>query len=456
MNLSFRLILAVTVSLALTGCNKPAAPAKPAARDMPDLGGTKVVEKETDGVGPTRNAAILDALSLAVKETNGGAVNALSVNGANPPPGGKTDAVLTNEVVTAASRGVVQSFEIVSEQQQGSTWRVKVRSKLNAFNASPADQLPKVVILPSKTHDATYVIGDQQLSSDEAGDLISTVLGDAIGRSNRFAVIDRKRADDTAAELSQLDDPNTRPAELAKLGQKLTADIVIIPEITRLEYKKSSRKLHFTGRELRSYQGGVDINFQVINVASGRTLLTKRVSTPFPDTPPTVYGTQKVGVASVKQQLSDLSDGFTRDFILKNFPISVVKLDGRNAILSQGEPMLKVGGVYQAVLLGEDVKDPQTGQSLGRLETNIGTITVSKTTDKMAFGTLSGSFDASKFQPGVIELRDQVNNAPPPAPATQPSASAAPAATPAAAPAKAKAKASGASKPKSTDGFEDF
>ena len=454
MNLSFRLILAVTVSLALAGCNKPATPAKPAARDMPDLGGTKVVEKETDGVGPTRNAAILDALSLAVKETNGGAVNAFSVNGANPPPpGGKSDAVLTNEVVTAASRGVVQSFEIVSEQQQGSSWRVKVRSKLNQFNASSADQLPKVVILPSRTHSATYVIGDEQLSSDEAGDLISTVLGDAIGRSSRFAVIDRKRADDTAAELSQLDDPNTRPAELAKLGQKLTADIVIIPEITRLEYKKSSRKLHFTGRELRSYQGGVDINFQVINVASGRTLLTKRVSTPFPDTPPTVYGTQKVGVASVKQQLSDLSDGFTRDFILKNFPISVVKLDGRNAILSQGEPMLKVGGVYQAVLLGEDVKDPQTGQSLGRLETNIGAITVSKTTDKMAFGTLSGTFDALKFQPGVIELRDQVN-ASPPAPPAQPSA--APAVTPAAPASKAKAKANGASKPKSTDGFEDF
>ena len=95
------------------------------------------------------------------------------------------------EVVTAASRGVGQSFEIVSEQQQGSSWRVKVRSKLNQFNASPADQLPKVVILPSKTHAATYVIGDEQLSSDEAGDLVSTVLGDAIGRSSRFAVIDR-------------------------------------------------------------------------------------------------------------------------------------------------------------------------------------------------------------------------------------------------------------------------
>ena len=105
------------------------------------------------------------------------------------------------------------------------------------------------------------------------------------------------------------------------------------------------------------------------------------------------------------------------------------------------------------MLLGEDVKDPQTGQSLGRLETNIGAITVSKTTDKMAFGTLSGTFDASKFQPGVIELRDQVN-ASPPAPPAQPSA--APAVTPAAPASKAKAKANGASKPKSSDGFEDF
>ena len=389
-----------------------------------------------------------------MKETNGGAISVLSVDGHLPQAGGPriSNAAITSAFAASATRGAVQSFEIVSEQQQGQAWRVRLHTKLNKYDASNGDKLPKVVILPSRTHAPSYVIGDQQLSSEDAGALINSELSDAIGKSKRFSVIDRSLSDDSAAELNQLDDPNTSPAELAKLGQKLTADILIVPDITSLEYRKSSRTLHFTGRELRSYQGGLDVSFHVVNAATGKTILSKHIVVKFPNTPPSVNGSQKVGVANVKDQLGQLSNDFTRDFILKNFPISVVKLDGRSVVLSQGDPMLKAGSTYQAVMLGDDVKDPQTGQSLGRLETNVGTISISRTTDTMSFGTLNGSVDTSRFQPGSIELRDELKagSAPPSAPQ---SVAASHAQT---APPKAPSSRKPLPKPKNADGFDDF
>ncbi|MCZ8171385.1 MAG: hypothetical protein O9272_06565 [Brevundimonas sp.] len=103
-----------------------------------------------------------------------------------------------------------------------------------------------------------------------------------------------------------------------------------------------------------------------------------------------------------------MSEQFTRKFILKNFPVSFIEMDGKTVGLSQGEGMLKLASTYKAIRLGQDIKDPQTDESLGRLEAPIGTIKIVKVTEKMSIGILNGNFDATKFQPGIIELRDEI------------------------------------------------
>jgi len=413
------------LALGAAGCGKPSSTSGAGgARQMPDFGGVKTVEKQADGVGPNRNAAILDALNLAVQETNGSPILGVSVNsnGSLATQDGKGDNGITNDTVMSLTRGVVKSFDILSEGQPGGVWRVRVKAKLNVYEGAGSDKLPKVAIAAPRTHVDSFVIGDDGLSASDVRTAIKSILGDSIGNSKRFAVINRTFSDEVNAELDHATDGNANPAELAKLGQQLTADILIIPDISRLEYRKSTRTLRYSGRELRAYSGGVEMSFNVVNVATGRTILTKTFSADFPETPPTVYGAQRVGISNVKEYLARFADSFTRSFIQKNFPISIVKMDGQTVVLSQGEPMLKVGDVYQAVLLGEDLKDPQTGQSLGRMESPIGSVQVTKTTDSMAFGTFSGSLGSTQFKPGAIELREAAASPAPVAAETPPSA----------------------------------
>ena len=448
------------------------------SKEMPDFGGVKVVEVEAEGVGPTRNAAVLDALNMALKQTNGTPIAGVTINsnGSLEVPGYQGDFGITNETVVSITGGAVKGFEIISEREdaKAKSWRVKVKAKVNSYEGSAAGALPKVVIATPRVYAGSYVIGDQTLSSAEAADTIRTIIGDAVSKSNRFFVINRAFDDAINDELAQITEGgNTNPSELAKLGQRLTADILVLPEITRLEYRKSTRVLRLSGRALNSYDGEAELSFNVINAVTGQLIMTERFTTKFPSTPPSVYGSQQVGIANVKSYLADISDHFTRKFILKNFPVAVVKMDGRSVVLSQGSAFLRQGAVYNAVSLGEDIKDPQTGQSLGRMENPIGTIRITSTSEKMSMGILSGSFDAEKFKPGMIELRDEVAAAPAAAP---PPAAAAPAAAPAPAAAaappqrpavtaqaskpkpKAPPKAQPAAKPKDVfdDGYGDF
>jgi hypothetical protein len=73
-----------------------------------------------------------------------------------------------------------------------------------------------------------------------------------------------------------------------------------------------------------------------------------------------------------------------------------------------------VGQRWKAVFLGEELKDPQTGRSLGRNEVPAGTIRVDRVSSQTSYGTLEegGAALAGKiFTPGAIELRAQLAQA---------------------------------------------
>ena len=410
--------MVMLIALTLSGCDKLGGKKDENgfSKSMPDFGGVKVVEVVAEGVGPTRNAAILDALNLAVQQTNGTPIVGISVNstGNLSVPNYDGDFGLTNTTVVSATQGAVQGFEILSEKEnaEAGAWRLKLKVKVNKYSASAATNLPKIAIASPRTRETTYVIGDETLSADEASQSIGTAINESLSQSNRFLVINRAFDADISDELSRITDPSTNSGELAKLGQRLTADILVLPEINRLSYKKSTRVLRNSGRELNSYSGDMEITFNVINVPTGQLIMTERFKVTFPNTPPSVYGKQQIGLENVRASLATLTGQFTQKFILKNFPVSVIKMNGTSVVLSQGQDVLQVGAIYNAVSLGEDIVDPQTGQSLGREEMPIGTITITKTSEKMSMGQFQGTYDASQFKPGIIELAERIDTPP--------------------------------------------
>jgi len=416
--------MVMLVALTLSGCDRLGGKKDENgfSKSMPDFGGVKVVEVVAEGVGPTRNAAILDALNLAVQQTNGTPIVGISVNstGNLSVPNYDGDFGLTNTTVVSATQGAVQGFEILSEKEnaEAGAWRLKLKVKVNKYSASAATNLPKIAIASPRTRETTYVIGDETLSADEASQSIGTAINESLSQSNRFFVINRAFDSDIADELSRITDPSTNSGELAKLGQRLTADILVLPEINRLSYKKSTRVLRNSGRELNSYSGDMEITFNVINVPTGQLIMTERFKVTFPNTPPSVYGKQQIGLENVRASLATLTGQFTQKFILKNFPVSVIKMNGTSVVLSQGQDVLQVGAIYNAVSLGEDIVDPQTGQSLGREEMPIGTITITKTSEKMSMGQFQGTYDASQFKPGIIELAERIDTPPVAGPTT--------------------------------------
>lgn len=110
-------------------------------------------------------------------------------------------------------------------------------------------------------------------------------------------------------------------------------------------------------------------------------------------------------------------DGMTNDLVnqvvasililSRTFPITLVALDGSNVVLSRGGQALRSGVRYAMVTMGAEIKNPQTGRSLGRVEAPCRELVIDRVTPNLSYGHIGnarGSMD--QMLPGALQVRE--------------------------------------------------
>lgn len=113
--------------------------------------------------------------------------------------------------------------------------------------------------------------------------------------------------------------------------------------------------------------------------------------------------------AILKNMESEIATKATETIIQQTFPVSVVQRDGNNVVLSQGGQAVRQSGRYMLYLLGKEIKDPQTGQSLGNMETPCGEAVITRVTPKLSYGILENvSMDLNNVQLGGLLVKEKI------------------------------------------------
>ncbi len=418
------MVLLAGACLSVSACDKK-ADAPPAAeeklRDAPDFGGVKSVYVEADGHGPSAAAAIDDAVQTAVKQVNGAQVSSqkvqISVAASAYANNQSTDFASDTfaQALTNQTGGQVSDFKVLKPASKdfalpgakGESWTVRIGAHIAKYQAGADAGRPRVIVAMPVSRSGSYELGNGSVSKQQAGDRIRRQISDALAQTNRFTVLDTASSGALDDEADRIASGDVAAADVSRLGQRLAADLIIIPTIDRLGYVRHAQDLRMSDRQLVSYSGGAAISFKVINATTGALVMTRSYQAVFPSTSPTTLGAHVDGLNVGSAAMTDLTAQFVRALMQTSFPLSVIKLDGVNVVLGQGGDMVREGTTYRAVLLGEDMKDPQTGQDLGRTESDFGTVLITRVDPKLSYGVLQNAPALSQtFRPGLIELRD--------------------------------------------------
>ncbi|MBN9322851.1 MAG: hypothetical protein J0H24_12700, partial [Delftia acidovorans] len=250
---------------------------------------------------------------------------------------------------------------------------------------------------------------------------------------------DREFSPEIEQELAIIATGQAPSAELAKLSQAASADLVWSARVSSFAYNRHARQLKTSDRQLVSYSGGWALSQKLVNVATRQVTASDSLRGSVPSTAPTTLG---AGVDGNKV-MTDMSDalvaGVVSSILQRTFPLTVVARDGESVVLSQGGQAVKEGARYQVVAMGKEMKDPQTGQSLGRLESPCCELVVDRVTPNLSYGHLENMRGGMEdLPPGGLQVREVLKASAAPVLAAQAaSGDMAAAAEPQAAPARA-------------------
>jgi len=308
------------------------------------------------------------------------------------------------------NRGATSYASDTHHKKMRSYWKVKVRADVAQYRAPDEKGRPKIVVAMPKTMVGSFAVGDNKVGANDVARSVRAQLSDILTQTKRFIVLDREFGDELQAEIDHINSGNVRVQDSARIGQQLATDLILIPTIERFEYLRHTRQLRMSDRELTSYSGGGRITLRLINAATGEVIMSDsfdhKLASADPSTMPRVID----GKSMAAQMMDSLSGQIGGAIVTEIFPVSVVSLNGDQVVLSQGGDSLQVGQRWEAVLLGDELKDPQTGLSLGRAETPVGAIRIDRVSTQTSYGTVEGNSNigAAPFRPGSIELRKKL------------------------------------------------
>ena len=405
-----------TVASAPTQAPAPAAPVAP----IPDVGGLEQVSITAQGSGPTAGVAVQEAMKLAILEVNGATIDSSSVAikfGLDVTEG-QTEAMIRGsafaEAIAQRSKGAVTGFKLVSmtdPTEKGGLYKVTIEASIAKFRAPADSKKIKIVVAPLHVNTASFEFADQNVPATKVAADIRQQIIDALSATGRFSVLDRDFGSDVQQELDLVASGQTPNAEMAKLSQTLSADIVWVGTINNMAYVRSAHKLVTSNRELVSYSGGWSVSQRILNVATRQILMSDTLQEQAPQTDPTTMDRGIDVTQTIGSMESAVVNKAVAAILTRTFPVTVVAKDGVNVVLSQGGLSLKEGARYAVVMMGKELTDPQTQQSLGRLESPCCEVTVDKVTATMAYGHLENpKIPLEPIVPAALQVREELKS----------------------------------------------
>ena len=206
-----------------------------------------VVSVSITGVGFNSKDAIKDGLVQAISQVNGLQMSSQTSSSMDSfetvKDGDETFASSSSfqEKVKQSTKGVIQSWQIISvgKNQSGKMFEAKMDVNVSKLQLSSELKRMRFVVSPVKINNQ---IKDRS-SAKSFEKIFNPQLRSMLVKSNRFALLDRKNSKEIDKEINYIKGSNVRTEELAKLGNKVGADYIIVTSLQNINNKTIKTKL---------------------------------------------------------------------------------------------------------------------------------------------------------------------------------------------------------------------
>jgi len=220
-----------------------------------------------------------------------------------------------------------------------------------------------------------------QTVEDTTG-LLSSDLMTYLVKTNKFNVVERSRMKDILTEQEFSESGYISPESAVKMGQLIGADYFVMGKIEMLKAGVKRKKIPYTDIVRSMYVGKMIINVRIVDSRGGKIVAAEKFTVEHKDRNPK-------GVLTADEFLEALKEKTVKEIVngvvAGVFPLKIVKVTGNTVYINRGSGVdFEVGDHLSVLAQGEGLIDPDTGESLGSMEEEVGVVEVTSIQQKFS------------------------------------------------------------------------
>ena len=357
---------------------------------FPSVGFSKIETKtlEVNGTASDESSAINNALVEAISQINGAKIAAevkTSLSQVSTKEGADVKKTFDKNV-SKITNGLVKSYQILSSEKDENLFKVKLSVQVSKFKKSVQTKRLRLAVVPFRAAN-TVKITDATKKFEGA---ITAQLENYLTQTRRFALVDRSFVKEQTKELNFIAGGaknSMSNEEIAKLGNRIGTDYLIVGRIENANMYVTEKKSKVSDTVKKTLTSNARITLRIIDVA------TTQIK--FSDT----Y--EKSLNASIEKVADNLALNIGDAILGTIYPIRMINASSSQVTLGQGGKTMANGDLFKVYQLGKKMKDPYTGESLGREEIEVAVIKIKTIKPKTAEADILES---------IIELSDAIKD----------------------------------------------
>ena len=372
---------------------------------------TEIVKVEVEGIAESLQLAIDRALTEAMGRVNGRSIESevLSKTSETLSVKNQTEDYLSSteyqEKIKSKTKGVVESYNLISsEQLEKNVYKVVLSVSIIKFKASKSSNRKRIAVLPLRARGGCCQVGTTNINGQSFSEELTAAISSYLVQTRKFTVLDRQYESETNTEQAKLSSDEVPITELAKLGQELVADYVLVGTINNLFLREQQRQMSTVDRTITTIVGNAAVSYRIIDVPTGQIKFSQTLNKNLNGKVKTINDP----VQGVLDTVSIVANDVGLKILETAYPFIVEKIEGENIVIGVGGDIIQVGQRYRLIQYGKKIVDSYTKESLGRKENIIGMVEITEVTPKMSYGKIINTNKEnleSEFKPKSFIIR---------------------------------------------------
>lgn len=372
---------------------------------------TEIVKVEVEGVAETLQSAIDRALTEAMGRVNGRSIESevLSKTSETLSVKNQTEEYLSSteyqDEIKSKTKGVVESYNLISsEQLEKNVYKVVLSVSVIKFKASKSANRKRIAVLPLRAREGCCRVGTTNINGQSFSEELTAAISSYLVQTRKFTVLDRQYESETNTEQDRLSSDDVPITELAKLGQELVADYVLVGTINNLFLREQQRQMSTVDRTITTIAGNAAVSYRIIDVPTGQIKFSQTLNKSLNGKVKSITDPVQGALDSVSIVANDVG----LKILETAYPFIVEKIEGENIVIGVGGDIIQVGERYRLIQYGKKIVDSYTKESLGRKENILGMVEITEVTPKMSYGKIINTNKKnleSEFKPKSFIIR---------------------------------------------------